>query len=112
VFRLRDQRASEVMAWTYILECADGTYYVGSTLDLDRRVWEHNVGLGSIYTRISRRRPVQLVWAASFDRVDEAFAYEKQIQGWGRAKRIALIEGRLDDLPALARGRRRPPLDG
>jgi putative endonuclease len=99
------------MAWTYILECADGTFYVGSTLDLDRRVWEHNNGLGSIYTRISRRRPVRLVWAASFDRVDEAFAFEKQIQGWGRAKRIALIEGRLDDLPARARGRQRPPVN-
>ncbi|KQW53627.1 excinuclease ABC subunit C [Nocardioides sp. Root1257] len=99
------------MPWTYMLECADGSLYVGSTFDLDRRVWEHDNGLGSIYTRISRRRPVRLVWAAPFDRIDEAFAFEKQIQGWGRAKRLALIEGRLDDLPALARGRDRPAAD-
>ena len=93
------------MAWTYILECADGSFYVGSTVDLESRVSEHNLGLGSTYTRIRRRRPVRLVWAAQFDRVEDAYRFEKQIQGWGRAKRIALIEGRLDDLPELARGR-------
>ena len=90
------------MAWTYILECSDGSFYVGSTVHLERRVWEHQEGLGATYTR--RRRPVRLVWAADFARVDEAYFYEKQIQGWSRAKRIALIEGREDDLPALARG--------
>lgn len=50
------------------------------------------------------------MWAVHYDRVEDAFAFEKQIQGWGRAKRIALIEGRLDDLPALARGHDRPPV--
>jgi putative endonuclease len=97
------------MAWTYILECADGSYYVGSTVDLERRVSEHNLGLGAIYTRLRRRRPVTLVWSADFRRVDDAFAFEKQVQGWSRAKRQALIEGRLDHLPELARGRCRPP---
>jgi len=96
------------MAWTYILECADGSLYVGSTFDLERRVSEHNLGLGAAYTRIRRRRPVRLVWAAQYDRVEDAYAYEKQIQGWGRRKRLALIEGRLEDLPGLARGRDRP----
>jgi len=95
------------MAWTYILECADGSFYVGSTTDLDRRVSEHNLGLGAAYTRLRRRRPVRLAWAAEFARVEDAYALEKQVQGWGRAKRIALIEGRLDDLHALARRRRR-----
>jgi putative endonuclease len=52
------------------------------------------------------------VWAAEFNRVDDAYAFEKQVQGWGRAKRIALIEGRLDDLPGLARGRSRKPHGG
>ena len=50
------------MAWTYILECADGSYYVGSTVDLERRVAEHNEGLGAAYTRSRRRRPVRLAW--------------------------------------------------
>ena len=99
------------MAWTYIVECADGSFYVGSTYDLERRISEHNLGLGATYTRIRRRRPVRLVWAAQYDRVEDAYAFEKQIQGWGRAKRIALIEGRLGDLPALARSKDGPEVD-
>ncbi|MBC9732826.1 GIY-YIG nuclease family protein [Nocardioides marmotae] len=93
------------MAWTYLLECADGSYYVGSTTDLERRVSEHDLGLGAAYTRPRRRRPVRLVWSAEFNRIDDAYYFEKQLQGWSRAKRQALIDGRLDDLPALARGR-------
>jgi putative endonuclease len=90
------------MAWVYILECADGSFYVGSTVDLDGRISQHNDGLGAAYTRRGGRRPVKLVWAADFARVDEAFAFEKMVQGWGRKKRIALIEGRWEDLSALA----------
>jgi putative endonuclease len=99
------------MAWTYILECSDGSFYVGSTVDLERRVSQHDLGEGAAYTR--RRRPVRLVWAAQFARVDDAYAFEKQVQGWRRDKRIALIEGRYDDLPALAVGywRRRGTTD-
>ena len=67
------------MAWTYILECSDGSFYVGSTIDLERRVSEHDLGLGAAYTK--RRRPVTLVWAADFERIDEAYAYEKRLQG-------------------------------
>ncbi len=95
------------MAWTYILECADGSFYVGSTIDLERRISQHNLGEGASYTKPRRRRPVRLAWAADFARVDDAFFYEKRIRKWSRAKRIALIEGRYDDLPALARGRNR-----
>jgi putative endonuclease len=90
------------MPWTYILECADGSFYVGSTVDLEGRVAQHDAGLGAAYTRPRRRRPVRAAWASEFRRIDEAFNFEKQVQGWGRAKRIALIEGRLDDLPELA----------
>ena len=93
-----------------MLECADGTFYVGSTIDLERRVSQHDLGEGAVYTKPRRRRPVRLVWAVEFARVDDAFAYEKQIRKWSRAKRIALIEGRYIDLPALARGRNRRPL--
>ena len=98
------------MPWTYILECADGSFYVGSTYDIDRRVSQHQMGIGASWTRPARRRPVRLVWSAEFWRVDDAYACEKQVQNWGRAKRIALIEGRIGDLPALARGRCRRPL--
>lgn len=91
------------MAWVYIVRCRDGSYYVGSTLDLERRVWQHNQGEGAEYTK--RRRPVVLVWAAEYANVADAFALEKKIQNWSRAKREALIEDRLHDLPLLSRGR-------
>lgn len=80
----------------YILRCADDTLYVGSTTDLGIRVWQHNEGLGSAYTR--RRRPVTLAYAEEFPSVEEAYRREKQVQGWSRAKRDALIEGRTDEL--------------
>ena len=89
------------MAWMYILECADGSYYVGSTIDLERRIWQHNEGKGANYT--ARRRPVKLAYAVEFASVAEAYEREKQVQGWGRAKREALIRGDFDALPALAR---------
>ena len=91
------------MAWAYILRCSDGSYYVGSTTYLPARLMQHQLGLGAVYT--ARRRPVTLVWAMEFERVVDAFAFEKQVQNWSRAKRQALIDGRLEDLPALARGR-------
>ena len=93
------------MAHTYLLLCSDGTFYCGSTFDLERRVIEHNLGFGAAYTR--HRRPVRLVWAAQFDSVRTAYELEKQIQGWSHAKRLALVEGRLEDLPELARSPRR-----
>src|SRR5215510_6800206 len=77
------------MPWVYILTCCDGSTYVGSTTDLERRVWQHQNGEGAAYTR--RRRPVELAWCQDFDRVDEAWAFEKRLQTWGRAKRLALI---------------------
>ena len=95
---------SPPMPYLYILECADGSYYVGSTWDLDQRIVNHNLGLGAAYTR--RRRPVKLKWSQEFDRIEEAFLREKQIQGWSRAKREALMEGRLNDLPRLSRSKR------
>ena len=92
------------MAWVYILRCADDSYYVGSTTNLDARIAQHNAGGGAKYT--TWRRPVVLVWAMEYYNVADAFIVEKQIQNWSRAKREALIEGRLDDLPSLSRGRK------
>ena len=89
------------MPYTYILRCSDDSYYVGSTFNLERRVWQHGTDdEGAVYTRT--RRPVQLVWAGWFDSIRDAFMFEKQVQGWSRAKREALIEGRYADLPELA----------
>jgi len=88
------------MAWVYILECADGTYYVGSTTDVERRVSQHQLGEGAAYTK--SRRPVRLIWSAQFDRIDAAWLFEKQVQGWSRRKREALMDGRFTALPGLA----------
>jgi putative endonuclease len=98
------------MPFAYILECRDGSFYVGSTWNMERRLSEHNEGLGAAYTR--RRRPVRLVWHAHYDSVAEAYAVEKRVQGWSRSKRLALIEGRFDDLPKLASRQRTAPPAG
>jgi putative endonuclease len=66
-------------AYVYILECSDGTYYTGSTKDLWQRLKKQQVGKAANYTR--RRRPVVLVYYEIFERIDEAFEREKQIQG-------------------------------
>ncbi|OCL37209.1 hypothetical protein BCR15_10905 [Tessaracoccus lapidicaptus] len=89
------------MAWTYILECADGFYYVGSARDLDQRAWEHEIGSGSRFT--AKRLPVKLVWAQEFDNIGEAYAMERRLHGWSRAKKAALIAGRFDEVSRLAR---------
>jgi putative endonuclease len=89
------------MAWMYILECCDGSYYVGSTRNLKQRIIEHQTGSGANYT--SRRLPVQLVYCEEYDRIDDAFHREKQVQGWRRAKREALINGSPELLPCLQR---------
>ncbi|MFK4763004.1 GIY-YIG nuclease family protein [Microbacterium sp. ZW T5_45] len=94
------------MAYVYILECSDGTLYVGSTRDLGRRLDQHQVGLGSAYTR--RRLPVRLLWREEFARIDEAFAWEKRIQGWSHAKRLAFIESGLDAVKGWSARTRRP----
>ena len=91
------------MAFAYMLRCSDGTYYVGSTNNLDIRLAQHQAGEGAAYTR--RRRPVELVWFEEFSRVDQAFTREKQVQGWSRAKREALIAGNCQLLPALSSSR-------
>jgi putative endonuclease len=89
------------MAWMYILKCADNSYYVGSTKNLELRLSQHNSGKGSRYT--SGRLPVELVYGEEYDRITDAYSREKQVQNWGRAKREALINGDVELLPPLAK---------
>jgi putative endonuclease len=77
--------------WVYMLRCSDGSYYVGHTDDLQKRLWEHEQGLAADWTR--RRRPVELVWSAFGTSRDEVFAFERRIKNWSRAKKEALIAG-------------------
>ena len=88
------------MPFIYILECADGSYYTGSTWDLERRLWEHQNGLGANYT--AKKLPVKLVYFEQGDRIDDAYSREKQIQGWSRKKKQALIAGDTKQLQQLA----------
>jgi putative endonuclease len=85
----------------YILECADGSYYTGSTIDLERRLWQHQNGLGANHT--ARRLPVTLVYCEFFEYVSDAFHREKQVQRWTRRKKEALIVGDSNELHELAR---------
>ena len=87
-------------SYVYILECSDGTYYTGSTKYLSRRLKQHATGEGPRYTRL--RLPVKLVYYEEFNRIDHAFYREKQIQGWRREKKKALIKGMKERLPRLS----------
>ncbi|MEJ3405658.1 GIY-YIG nuclease family protein [Rathayibacter sp. YIM 133350] len=90
----------------YILLCANGAYYTGSTdKPLEARVWEHNQGIGANFTR--KHRPVTVAYAVWTDRVDDAYYLEKRVHGWSRAKKEALIRGEFDRLPSLSRNAKR-----
>jgi len=89
------------MPFIYILECSDGSYYTGSTWNLDERISQHLSGAGGKYT--SLHHPVKLVYSEEYDRMDAAYAREKQIQGWSRRKKKALIDGDFDQLIHLSK---------
>ncbi len=86
--------------YLYILQCSNGQYYTGSTKDLEKRLAEHQTGEGANFTR--KHLPVKLVYYEEFQRIDDAFYREKQIQGWGRKKKEALISGVTNTLHQLA----------
>ena len=93
-------------ATVYIVRCADDSYYVGSTRGaLAARIDEHNRGAVDGYT--ARRRPVTLLWSEEFAWHEEAFAAERRLKGWSRAKKDALMRGDVAALKALARCRTR-----
>ena len=92
-------------AWVYILLGADGSYYVGSARgSLEHRIGQHRAGEMAGYT--STRRPVKLMWSADFQFITDAIALERQLKGWSRAKKEALIRGDCSKLSLLASGSR------
>ena len=89
-------------AYLYILRCADGSYYIGTARQgLELRVAEHNNGHYGGYT--STRRPVTLVFAEHFPTIQDAIAAERQVKGWSRAKKEALIRGDYDAIKLLSK---------
>jgi type I restriction enzyme R subunit len=89
--------------YMYILQCADGSFYTGSTNNLQRRIEEHKSGEGAKFTK--EHFPIKLVYYETFDRVDLAFNREKQVQGWSRSKKIALIKGDKEQLVKLSKNK-------
>ena len=84
-----------------MLRCRDGSFYVGCSTALENRIGQHQAGDGDGYT--ATRLPVELVWVQKFHHLDDAIASERQIKGWSRAKKIALINADWRRVSAFAR---------
>ena len=97
--------AAAMGAFVYMLRCSDDSYYVGSATgdDLLKRFEEHQTGAYRGYTYF--RRPVELVWSEHFDRITDAIAAERQLKGWSRAKKEALIGGDWSMVQQLSKRR-------
>ena len=87
--------------YVYILKCADGSFYTGQTDDLEKRIAEHQEGKIQCFTMA--KLPVLLVYQANFVTKEEAISAERQIKGWRRAKKQALINKNWDLLRILAK---------
>ena len=85
----------------YILKCSNGAYYTGSTKNLDLRLQQHQNGEGANFTK--KHLPVKLMYFEEYERIDTAFYREKQVQGWSRKKKEALINGEYEKLPGLSK---------
>ena len=93
--------------WVYILHCADGSYYTDHTDDLETRIIKHQEGTFGGYT--SKRLPVKLVFSSEFQTREDGFARERQIKGWTRRKKQALISEVWDKLVEYSRVQRSHP---
>lgn len=100
------ERRNQNQFYVYILECADGSYYTGSTSDIDRRLWEHEAGV-DIKAYTYSRRPIKLVWCDIFPTKEEALAFEYQIKGWSRKKKQALIQNDWDTIHQIVKEERK-----
>ena len=87
--------------WVYILKCSDESYYTGSTSNIEKRISEHQNGLIKGYT--SKRLPIELVFSEYFEDVYNSLTAERQVKGWTRAKKEALINGDFELLKVLAK---------
>ncbi|MEP6795783.1 MAG: GIY-YIG nuclease family protein [Saprospiraceae bacterium] len=86
--------------YVYILECSNGQYYTGSTINLAQRFVLHQTGEGPNFTW--KHLPVKLIYVEIFDNISIAFNREKQIQGWSRKKKEALMTGNFKALHRLS----------
>ena len=96
--------------WVYILECDDKSYYTGHTDNLEKRLYEHEQNLFKCYT--SKRLPVRLVYSCEFETREGALARERQIKGWSRRKKQALIAGDWSSLVDYSKAKANRPSTG
>lgn len=89
--------------WLYILKCSDKSYYTGHTDNLEKRIAEHQQNTMPCYT--STRLPVELIFVEEFGAREEALARERQVKGWNRKKKEALIRGDWKEVSRLARSK-------
>jgi predicted GIY-YIG superfamily endonuclease len=87
----------------YILECVDGSYYIGHTDNLDKRLEQHEQGKGCTYTLT--RRPLKLIHTEGFETRYEALTMERKLKGWSRAKKQAYMAADWPAVGALAKGK-------
>ncbi len=93
------------MCFVYILKCNDGSLYVGSTHNVEKRLIAHNLGKGALFT--AQRRPVRLVYKETFENIEDALKRERQIKKWSRAKKEALLDGDYSALRNLSKRKKR-----
>ena len=86
--------------YLYILQCSDGTYYTGSTRNLEKRLSEHQSGKGANYTKT--RLPVTLVFQEYFLNIADAYRYEQKIKKWSHTKKKAMIDNNWELLPKIS----------
>jgi predicted GIY-YIG superfamily endonuclease len=91
------------MFWVYILHCADNSYYTGHTDNLETRISQHQLGEHDSYT--STRLPIKLLWTQECASRKEALSAERQIKGWSRNKKEAMIRGDWDEVSRLAKNK-------
>ena len=92
------------MAVIYILLCANNEYYVGCTSDLERRLQDHQTGRGADFTK--GHLPFKLVYTEEYPTLEEAYKRERQLHGWSRAKKDALILGDTEALKRLSKSKK------
>ncbi|MGD1937928.1 MAG: GIY-YIG nuclease family protein [Cyanophyceae cyanobacterium] len=94
------------MAYVYILRCGDGSLYTGATVDVMRRLGQHQAGRGAKYTR--SRLPVELVFAEFCGDWSAALRREREIKGWKRRQKLALIQGDWEAVLRAAEDQNKP----
>ena len=89
--------------YVYIINCSDGSYYIGHTNNIDKRLSEHNEGTGSFHTRL--HRPFELVYLERYQTRKEAFWVERKLKAWSRKKKEALISKDWNELSNCSKKR-------